>query len=54
MALYLAWRLEAGKLNYNRIFSVASLKQFQEEVDGILAADGYIVKDDGTVTKEGE
>lgn len=51
MAMYIALRVEAGKVNYNTIFGFRLYKQFQDDVDAILAADGYIVNDDGTVKK---
>ena len=49
MAGYLAYRIELGKLNYNAV--VAKYPQFKEDIDLILAADGYTVNADGTVTK---
>ena len=52
MAVYLALRMEAGKLNYNTAFARASLQTFKSDVDTILAADGYTVNQDGTVTKD--
>ena len=49
MAAYLAMRLEKRKLNYNTV--VQKYPQFKEDIDLILAADGYVVNPDGTVTK---
>lgn len=40
MALYLAMRLEAGKIEYAKIFSVDIYKPFKVDVDAILIADG--------------
>lgn len=51
MAGYIAMRLEEGKMNYNTIFKIERYKQFKNDVDAILAADGYKVNADGTVTK---
>lgn len=51
MADYFAMRLEKGKLNYNTV--VAKYPQFQEDIDLILATDGYKVNADGTVVKVG-
>lgn len=50
MAAYLAMRIEKGKLNYNEV--VAKFPQFKEDIDIILTADGYVVNEDGTVTKQ--
>lgn len=49
MALYLTGRIEKGKLNYNAV--VKKYPQFKEDIDFMLACDGYIVNADGTVTK---
>lgn len=49
MAGYLASRIEKGKLNYNAV--VAKYPEFKEDIDLILASDGYTVNPDGTVTK---
>lgn len=51
MAMYIALRIEAGKMNYNTIFKFKLYQQFKEDVDSILAADGYTVGADGTVTR---
>jgi len=51
MAGYIAMRLEAGKMNYNTIFAISRYKQLKDDVDEILALDGYKVNADGTVTK---
>lgn len=47
MAAYFAMRLEKGKLNYNKV--VEKYPQYKDELDSILAADGYEVNPDGTV-----
>lgn len=52
MAGYIAMRLEEGKVNYNTIFNTERLKKFKDDVDSILAIDGYKVNADGTVTKK--
>lgn len=49
MAAYFAIRLEKGKLNYNAV--VTKYPDCKDELDIILAADGYVVNPDGTVTK---
>lgn len=40
MAAYLAMRLEAGKIDYVRTFSIDIYKPFKADVDAILVADG--------------
>lgn len=47
MAAYIAMRVEMGKMNYNRVFKYKLYQQFKEKVDAILAADGYVVGEDG-------
>lgn len=54
MAAYLAQAFEEGRMNYNTIFSRNRYKKYKDDVDDILAADGYIINADGTVTKEVE
>lgn len=49
MAAYFAIRLEKGKLNYNTV--IAKYPDCKEDLDMILAADGYVVNADGAVTK---
>lgn len=49
MAAYLAHRIEAGKLDYKAV--TAKYPQFKEDIDTILVGDGYVVNEDGTVTK---
>ena len=51
MALYVAHRLEAGKMNYNAIMQTKLVAPLKEDIDSILAVDGYEVHEDGTVTK---
>ena len=51
MAVYLAMQFEKGGLNYNLIFAKEFFLQYQEDTDLILVADGYIVNEDGTVSK---
>lgn len=41
MALYLAERIEIGKLSYLAVFSIAKYVQFKEDVDAMLIADGF-------------
>lgn len=52
MALYICLRVEAGKMNYNKIFGYRLYKQFQSEVDAMLAADGYEIDSDGWAVKK--
>lgn len=40
MAAYFAWRIEIGKLTYKKVMSVELYKQFKDEIDAILIADG--------------
>lgn len=49
MAGYLASRIEKGRLNYNAV--IAKYPEFKDEIDLILASDGYTVNADGTVSK---
>jgi hypothetical protein len=51
MALYITMRIEAGKMNYNKIFKFSLYKQFQDDVDSMLAVDGYVIGDDGFAVK---
>lgn len=39
MALYLAMRIEQGKLDYPAV--VEKFPQFKEDIDAILVADGF-------------
>lgn len=52
MAAYFAYRLENGKLNYNKV--VNKYPRYKEDIDFILASDGFTVHDDGTVTRDAE
>lgn len=52
MVIYLALRLEQKKLNYNTVFMKNIYKQFQNDVDIILATDGYVVDEGGWCVKE--
>lgn len=52
MAAYFAMRIEKGKLKYNAV--IKKYPQYKEDIDLILVADGYEVKEDGTVTKSGD
>lgn len=54
MAAYLAMRIEMQKMNYTRIFTSKVLQKYQDEVDSILALDGYKIGDDGWAVKEAE
>ena len=49
MAGYFSMRMEAGKLNYNKV--IKRYPQFQADIDIILACDGYAVSDTGEVVK---
>ncbi len=49
MDAYLAWRIELGKLNYNAV--IAKFPDLKDDIDFILASDGYTVNADGTVSK---
>lgn len=49
MAAYFAMRIEKGKLNYNTV--IARYATYADEIKDILAADGYTLNADGTVTK---
>lgn len=40
MAAYFAWRIEIGKLTYEKVMSVENYRQFKDEIDAILIADG--------------
>lgn len=51
MAGYVAMRLEAGKMNYNAIMKTKLVAPLKDDIDAILALDGYEVHEDGTVTK---
>ena len=52
MVAYLAMRMEMGKMNYNAVFAINRYKVFKDDIDAILAADGYTVNADGTVVRE--
>lgn len=52
MALYVAHRLEAGKMNYNLVMKTRLVAPLKDDIDAILAVDGYIVKEDGSVIKD--
>lgn len=49
MAAYFAMRMEKGKLNYSTV--VERYPDYKADIDLILTADGYTVKDDGSVVK---
>lgn len=51
MALYITMRIEAGKMNYNKIFKYRLYQQFKEDVDSMLTADGYTIGEDGFAVK---
>lgn len=42
MAAYFAMRIEKGKLTYDKVMSVKEYRQYKEEIDSILIADGYV------------
>jgi hypothetical protein len=50
MAVYLAWQIEKGKLDYKQVFAKKFFQTWKEQVDTILTADGYTIGDDGTLT----
>ena len=41
MAAYFAMRIIQGKLTYEKVMSVPMYRQFKEEIDAILIAEGY-------------
>ena len=49
MVKYFIMRLEDGKINYNRV--VEKYPQYKDEIDLILSVDGYVINEDGMVTK---
>jgi hypothetical protein len=50
MAVYLAWQIEKGNLDYKQVFAKKFFQTWKEQVDTILTADGYTIGDDGTLT----
>lgn len=50
MVAYFAWRIEIGKVKYKNV--IKRYPHVKEELDLILASDGYTVHEDGTVTKD--
>ncbi len=50
MAAYLAMRIEDGKLKYSAV--IKRYARYKEDIDFILAADGYEIVDDIVVKKE--
>lgn len=49
MIEYFIMRLEDGKINYNIV--AEKYPQYKDEIDLILASDGYKVNKNGTVIK---
>lgn len=49
MAPYLAMRIEMGKLDYNRV--VKKFPKYKDDIDTILAADGYDIDENGKCVK---
>lgn len=49
MAPYLAMRIEMGKLNYNKV--VKKFPKYKDDIDTILAADGYEIDENGKCVK---
>ena len=47
MVAYLTMRLEKKKMNYNAVFSKRIYLVYKDEVDALLAVDGYEVDSDG-------
>lgn len=50
MAVYLAWQIEKGNLDYKLVFSKKFFQTWKDQVDTILTADGYTINQDGTLT----
>lgn len=50
MAAYFVYRIEAGKLDYNKV--VERYPKYKEEINRLLLEDGYFVNADGTVSKK--
>lgn len=51
MAVYLAWQIEKGNLDYKQVFSKKFFQTWKDQVDTILTADGYTIGDDGYAVK---
>lgn len=49
MAPYLSMRIEMGKLDYNRV--VKKFPKYKDDIDTILAADGYEIDENGKCVK---
>ena len=49
MVAYFAYRIEKGRVKYNTV--IKRYPHVKEELDLILASDGYIILEDGTVIK---
>lgn len=49
MAPYLAMRIEMGKLDYNKV--VKKFPKYKDDIDTILAADGYEIDENGKCVK---
>lgn len=49
MAAYLAMRIECGKLSYNKV--VKKYPKYKDDIDEILAADGYEIDENGKCVK---
>ena len=52
MAPYLAMRIEMRKLDYNRV--VKKFPKYKDDIDTILAADGYEIDENGKCVKYDE
>lgn len=50
MAGYFASRIEKGKLNYNDV--VKKYPEWKEDIDFILATDGYVINEKGVAVKK--
>ena len=49
MAPYLAMRIEMGKLDYTKV--VKKFPKYKDDIDTILAADGYEIDENGKCVK---
>lgn len=47
MVAYLTMRLEKRKMNYNDVFGKRMFLAYKDDVDALLAVDGYSVDADG-------
>lgn len=53
MVLYICMQVEARRMNYNTFFKIPRYaKAFKDDVDAMLAADGYEIGSDGYAVKK--